>query len=47
MNLHNLDKAQLLQLKENFFKLEREVQNLFRQNLLLLTGSAFVIKINK
>ena len=42
MNLYNLNKTKLLQLKENPFKLEREIQNLFEQNLNLLTGLEFV-----
>ncbi|WP_412464104.1 DUF5655 domain-containing protein [Flavobacterium mekongense] len=42
MNLYNLNKTQLSQLKEKPFKLEREIQNLFEQNLNLLTGLEFV-----
>lgn len=49
MNLYNLNKTKLAQLKEKPFKLEREIQNLFEQNLNLLTGlemvkSEFTIK---
>jgi predicted transport protein len=49
MNLYNLNKNKLTQLKEKPFKLEREIQNLFEQNLTLLTGlemvkSEFTIK---
>lgn len=49
MNLYNLNKTKLAQLKEKPFKLEREIQNLFEQNLTLLTGlemvkSEFTIK---
>lgn len=42
MNLFHLNKTQLSQLKEKPFKLEREIQNVFEQNLCLLTGLAFV-----
>jgi predicted transport protein len=42
MNLYNLNKINLSQLKEKSFKLEREIQNLFEQNLTLLTGLEFV-----
>ena len=42
MNLYNLNKTKLSQLKEKPFKLEREIQNLFEQNLNLLTGLEFV-----
>ena len=42
MNLYNLNKTKLSQLKEKPFKLEREIQNLFEQNLTLLTGLEFV-----
>jgi predicted transport protein len=42
MNLYNLNKTNLSQLKEKPFKLEREIQNLFEQNLVLLTGFEFV-----
>lgn len=42
MNLYNLNKINLSQLKEKPFKLEREIQNLFEQNLTLLTGLEFV-----
>ena len=41
MNLF-LNKNKLHQLKEKPFKLEREIQNLFEQNLNLLTGLEFV-----
>lgn len=49
MNLYNFNKTKLAQLKEKPFKLEREIQNLFEQNLNLLTGlemvkSEFTIK---
>lgn len=49
MNLYNLNKTKLSQLKEKPFKLEREIQNLFEQNITLLTGlemvkSEFTIK---
>jgi predicted transport protein len=42
MNLYNLNKTKLAQLKEKPFKLEREIQNLFEQNLTALTGLEFV-----
>ncbi|MCZ8331992.1 MAG: DUF5655 domain-containing protein [Flavobacterium sp.] len=42
MNLYNLNKTKLSQLKEKPFKLEREIQNLFEQNLTALTGLEFV-----
>ncbi len=42
MNLYNLNKTQLTQLKEKPFKLEKEIQNLFEQNLTTLTGLEFV-----
>lgn len=42
MNLYNINKTQLSQLKEKPFKLEREIQNLFEQNLTLLAGFEFV-----
>mgnify|MGYP006147030443 FL=1 len=42
MNLYQVNKSQLQVLKENPFKLEREIQNLFEQNLNLLTGLEFV-----
>jgi len=42
MNLYQVNKSQLQVLKENPFKLEREIQNLFEQNLTLLTGLEFV-----
>lgn len=42
MNLYNLNKSKLSQLKEKPFKLEREIQNFFEQNLTLLTGLEFV-----
>jgi predicted transport protein len=42
MNLYNLNKNKLFQLKEKPFKLEREIQNLFEQNLSLLTSFEFV-----
>lgn len=42
MNLYNLNKTKLAQLKEKPFKLEREIQNLFEQNLAALTGLEFV-----
>lgn len=42
MNLYNLNKINLSQLKEKPFKLEREIQNLFEQNLTLLTCLEFV-----
>lgn len=42
MNLFNLNKNQLSQLKEKPFKLEKEIQNLFEHNLNLLTGLEFV-----
>ncbi len=42
MNLYNLNKTKLAQLKDKPFKLEREIQNLFEQNLNLLTGLEFV-----
>ena len=42
MNLYNLNKNQLSQLKEKPFKLEKEIQVLFEHNLYLLTGLAFV-----
>ena len=41
MNLY-LIKNKLHQLKEKPFKLEREIQNLFEQNLTLLTGLEFI-----
>lgn len=49
MNLYNLNKTKLAQLKEKPFKLEREIQNLFEQNLeqimgLELVKSEFTIK---
>jgi predicted transport protein len=42
MNLYQANKNQLYTLKEKPFKLEREIQNLFEQNLTLLTGLEFV-----
>ena len=42
MNLYQVNKSQLHTLKEKPFKLEREIQNLFEQNLSLLTGLEFV-----
>lgn len=42
MNLYQSNKSQLHILKEKPFKLEREIQNLFEQNLTLLTGLEFV-----
>jgi len=42
MNLYQANKSQLHTLKEKPFKLEREIQNLFEQNLSLLTGLEFV-----
>jgi predicted transport protein len=42
MNLYNFNKNNLSQLKEKPFKLEREIQNLFEQNLSLLTSFEFV-----
>ncbi|WP_309597420.1 DUF5655 domain-containing protein [Flavobacterium davisii] len=42
MNLYNLNKTKLAQLKENPFKLERDIQHLFEENLTLLTGLEFV-----
>ncbi|RTL09932.1 MAG: hypothetical protein EKK56_11035 [Flavobacteriaceae bacterium] len=42
MNLYQTNKNQLHTLKEKPFKLEREIQNLFEQNLSLLTGLEFV-----
>ncbi len=42
MNLYNLNKNQLSQLKEKPFKLEKEIQSLFEQNLTLLTSLEFV-----
>jgi predicted transport protein len=42
MNLYNLNKNQLSQLKEIPFKLEKEIQSLFEQNLSLLTGLEFI-----
>ncbi|WP_375604874.1 DUF5655 domain-containing protein [Flavobacterium davisii] len=42
MNLYNLNKTKLTQLKENPFKLERDIQHLFEENLTLLTGLEFV-----
>lgn len=42
MNLYNLNKTKLAQLKEKPFKLEREIQNLFELNLTALTGLEFV-----
>lgn len=42
MNLYQVNKSQLQVLKEKPFKLEREIQNLFEQNLTLLTGLEFV-----
>ncbi|WP_162127498.1 DUF5655 domain-containing protein [Flavobacterium phycosphaerae] len=49
MNLYNLTKNKLAQLKEKPFKLEREIQHFFEQNMLEITGlklvkSEFVIK---
>jgi len=49
MNLYQINNTQLKALKEKPFKLEREIQNLFEQNLTLLTGlemvkSEFTIK---
>lgn len=49
MNLYNLNKTKLSQLKEKPFKLEREIQQLFEQNLTQITGlelvqSEFTIK---
>ena len=49
MNLYNLNKTKLSQLKEIPFKLEREIQNLFEQNLFQITSlemvrSEFTIK---
>ena len=45
MNLYQVNKSQLQVLKENPFKLEREIQNLFEQNLNLLTGLEFVKRV--
>lgn len=45
MNLYQANKSQLHTLKEKPFKLEREIQNLFEQNLSLLTVLEFV-KVN-
>ncbi|WP_309597674.1 DUF5655 domain-containing protein [Flavobacterium oreochromis] len=42
MNLYQINKLQLQTLTEKPFKLEREIQNLFEQNLTLLTGLEFV-----
>ncbi len=42
MNLYNLNRNRLSQLKEKPFKLEKEIQKLFEQNLYLLTGLEFV-----
>ncbi|MET3047583.1 hypothetical protein ABXS96_14380, partial [Flavobacterium covae] len=42
MNLYQINKNTLNTLKEKPFKLEREIQNLFEQNLTLLTGLEFV-----
>jgi predicted transport protein len=42
MNLYNINNSKLSQLKEKPFKLERDIQNLFEQNLNLLTGLEFV-----
>ncbi|AMA49500.1 MULTISPECIES: DUF5655 domain-containing protein [Flavobacterium] len=42
MNLYQINNTQLKALKEKPFKLEREIQNLFEQNLTLLTGLEFV-----
>ena len=49
MNLYNINKSKLVALKEKPFKLEREIQHLFEQNMLQITGleivkSEFVIK---
>lgn len=49
MNLYSFNNTKLSQLKKKPFKLEREIQNLFEQNLTLLTGlelvkSEFTIK---
>lgn len=42
MNIYQINKTKLSSLKEKPFKLEREIQNLFEQNLTLLTGLEFV-----
>ena len=42
MNLYNLNKTKLTTLKEKPFKLEREIQNIFEQNLTSLTSLEFV-----
>ncbi len=42
MNLYQLKTSSLQSLNEKPFKLEREIQNLFEQNLNLLTGLEFV-----
>ena len=42
MNLYQINKNKLASLKENPFKLEREIQTIFEQNLTLLTGLEFV-----
>jgi len=42
MNIYNLNKNKLSQLKEKPFKLEKEIQILFEQNLSLLTGFEFI-----
>lgn len=52
MQIFNLSKSNLSQLKEIPFKLEKDIQNVFESNLGLLTGlkfikSEFTIKSNR
>lgn len=42
MNIFQLHKNQLSDLREKPFKLEREIQNLFEENLAMMTGLEFV-----
>ena len=42
MNLYNINKTKLAVLKEKPFKLEREIQNLFEENLFQITGLEMV-----
>lgn len=42
MEIFHLNKENIINLEEKPFKLEREIQNLFENNLFLLTGLEFV-----
>jgi predicted transport protein len=42
MNIYNFNKTKLAQLKEKPFKIEKEIQNLFEENLTTLTGLEFI-----